>query len=78
MIQLLLSVKFKFPNSNPVSHNCFYYTSKPECAIPDDNIQIQATCGNKGAQGIIWATALLHHELQQHCCIMSCNSTAAS
>ncbi len=19
------------------SHNCFYYTSKPECAIPDDN-----------------------------------------
>ncbi len=20
-----------------VSHNCFYYTSKPECAIPDDN-----------------------------------------
>ncbi len=23
-----------------VSHNCFYYTSKPECAIPDDNIYI--------------------------------------
>jgi hypothetical protein len=22
---------------SPVSHNCFYYTSKPECAIPDDN-----------------------------------------
>jgi hypothetical protein len=22
-----------------VSHNCFYYTSKPECAIPDDNSQ---------------------------------------
>ncbi len=21
-----------------VSHNCFYYTSKPECAIPDDNV----------------------------------------
>jgi hypothetical protein len=20
-----------------VSHNCLYYTSKPECAIPDDN-----------------------------------------
>jgi hypothetical protein len=20
------------------SHNCFYYTSKPECAIPDDNV----------------------------------------
>jgi hypothetical protein len=20
-----------------VGHNCFYYTSKPECAIPDDN-----------------------------------------
>jgi hypothetical protein len=20
-----------------VSHNCFYYTSKPECVIPDDN-----------------------------------------
>jgi hypothetical protein len=20
-----------------VSHNCFYYTSKPECAIPEDN-----------------------------------------
>ncbi len=24
-----------------VSHNCFYYTSKPECAIPDDNFNIQ-------------------------------------
>ncbi len=24
--------------SQTVSHNCFYYTSKPECAIPDDNI----------------------------------------
>ncbi len=22
---------------SPVSHNCFYYTSKPEWAIPDDN-----------------------------------------
>jgi hypothetical protein len=21
-----------------VSHICFYYTSKPECAIPDDNV----------------------------------------
>jgi hypothetical protein len=21
-----------------VSHNCFYYTSKPECAISDDNL----------------------------------------
>jgi hypothetical protein len=23
--------------THPVSHNCFYYTSKPECAISDDN-----------------------------------------
>ncbi len=23
-----------------VSHNCFYYTSKPECAIPDDNMHV--------------------------------------
>ncbi len=22
------------------SHNCFYYTSKPECAIPDDNANL--------------------------------------
>jgi hypothetical protein len=26
-----------FLPSKTVSHNCFYYTSKPECAIPDDN-----------------------------------------
>ncbi len=25
------------------SHNCFYYTSKPECAIPDDNA-VQTCC----------------------------------
>jgi hypothetical protein len=23
------------------SHNCFYYTSKPECTIPDDNWDLQ-------------------------------------
>ena len=23
-----------------VSHNCFYYNSKPECAIPDDNVSV--------------------------------------
>jgi hypothetical protein len=27
-------------NSQSVSHNCFYYSSKPECAIPDDNVCI--------------------------------------
>ncbi len=24
-------------HTQSVCHNCFYYTSKPECAIPDDN-----------------------------------------
>jgi hypothetical protein len=31
-----------------VSHNCFYYTSKPECAIPDNNIQ----CTHSRATGL--------------------------
>ncbi len=29
---------------DPVSHNCFYYTSKPECAIPDDNKKDPIIC----------------------------------
>ncbi len=29
-----------------VSHNCFYYTSKPECAIPDDNFAAPSTSGS--------------------------------
>jgi hypothetical protein len=28
---------FTHTTTYTVSHNCFYYTSKPECAIPDDN-----------------------------------------
>jgi hypothetical protein len=28
-----------------VSHNCFYYTSKPECAIPDDNNMLSFSHG---------------------------------
>jgi hypothetical protein len=32
---LCICVRVRF---SAVSHNCFYFTSKPECAIPDDNI----------------------------------------
>ncbi len=31
------------PSPCVVSHNCFYYTSKPECAIPDDKNMCTAT-----------------------------------
>jgi hypothetical protein len=30
-----------------VSHNCFYYTSKPECAIPDDNMCLFSSTSNR-------------------------------
>ncbi len=33
--QILQQSDCQLPTS--VGHNCFYYTSKPECAIPDDN-----------------------------------------
>ncbi len=35
----IFQIRQRLTGSAGVSHNCFYYTSKPECAIPDDNDQ---------------------------------------
>jgi hypothetical protein len=45
-------------SSCTASHNCFYYTSKPECAIPDDNHDVHVSC-----------SFLSHTHTQKHACI---------
>ncbi len=61
-----------------VSHNCFYYTSKPECAILDDNLTA-SPCGDAAsawqwrlATPVTYHSTCIHVSRCMHVCMHAC------